>query len=229
MPRSSPAKRATSSRSTSKRARAKPAAAKRRGTAYPAEQRAEAVTLLREEGMAAAHDVTGIPKGTLSRWAKAEGIDLGDEARARTATAVEAVRERAARAAVDTVKLLEDHLGEAGSYLSAVVTVNATAAEAIAGLSDEAIAIVIDPETGIPHIEFKDPEVAKLRKLAAALDTLPLAVRDAEGIVTRAIHDLQLLKGEATERGELVVEFGGIPRPDPRKVKVDQHDEPDED
>ena len=47
-------------------------------------------------------------------------------------------------------------------------------------------------------------------------------MRDAEGILTRAIHDLQLLNGEATERGELVVDFA-VPRPvaaDPDSVPV---------
>jgi hypothetical protein len=187
------------------------------------------VTLLREEGMAAAHDATGVPKATLSKWARVEGIDLGDAAKARTASATEAVRERAARARVDTVKLLEDHLGEAGSYLAAVVTANALAAEAIVGLAPEALVPIVDPETGEVRIGITDETVARTKTLALALSSLPLAVRDAEGIVTRAIHDLQLLKGEATERGELVVEFGGIPRPHPATQEVDQHAEPDDD
>ena len=224
-PAKRPARAPSSTRSKTKRAPAKPA---RRTTAYPAETRATAETLMREESVAAAHDVTGVPKPTLCRWAKAAGIDVGEAARRQTANATEAVRERVARAKLDTVTLLEDHLGEAGSFLSAVVTVNAAAAEAIAGLSDEALVVTVD-EDGIPHVSIADEATAKLSRRAHALAGLPLAVRDAEGIVTRAIHDLQLLRGEATERGELVVEFGGIPRPDPRAVKVDQHPEPDDD
>lgn len=217
------ARAAGPARSKGKGARATPA--KRRTTAYPAEQRAEAVTLLREEGMAAAHDVTGIPKATLSRWAKAEGIDLGEDARRRTANATEVVRERVERAKVNTVQLLEDHIGEAGSYLSTIVRANAAAAEAIAGLSPEALKVVTFE--GEEVIEVDDEQAQALAKLARALGDLPLAVRDAEGIVTRAIHDLQLLRGEATERGELVVEFGGIPRPDPagQDVQTFPHDD----
>ncbi|MEG1971273.1 MAG: hypothetical protein RR101_14270, partial [Burkholderiaceae bacterium] len=52
----------------------------------------------------------------------------------------------------------------------------------------------------------------ELVKAATALSGLGLSVRDAEGVLTRAIHDLQLLNGEATERGTVVVEFT-IPRP----------------
>lgn len=220
----SPRSAAGSARSTDKRAGATP----RARTRWPEETKAEALTLMREEGVAAAHDVTSVPKATLSRWAKAEGIELDEAARARTATAAQAVRERAERAKLDTVKLLEDHIGEAGSYLSAIVTANAAAAEAIAGLSDEALTVTVDDDGNV-SVAVKDEATARLRKLAMVLDTLPLAVRDAEGIVTRAIHDLQLLRGEATERGELVVEFGGIPRPDPSAVDVDQLEDPDQD
>lgn len=215
-----PASVSTRARSKGKGARATSSSKpKRRTTAYPAEVKDEALTLMREEGMAAAHDVTRVPKATLHRWAKAAGLDLGEDARRRTASATEAVRERVERARVDTVRLLEDHIGEAGSYLSAIVTANAAAAEAIAGLSDEAIEVTT-ADDGTVTVTVTDEGTARLRKLALVLDTLPLAVRDAEGIVTRAIHDLQLLRGEATERGELVVEFGGIPRPDPKGQQV---------
>lgn len=220
----SPRSAGRSARSTDKRA----GATSKARTRWPDKVKAEALTLLREEGMAAAHDVTSVPKATLSRWAKAEGIDLDEGARQRTATAAQAVRERAERAKLDTVKLLEDHIGEAGSYLSAIVTANAAAAEAIAGLSDEALTVTVDDDGNV-SVAVKDEGTARLRKLAMVLDTLPLAVRDAEGIVTRAIHDVQLLRGEATERGELVVEFGGIPRPDPGAVEVDQLTAADED
>lgn len=212
-------------RSKSKGARATSSSGKRRTTAYPAKVRAEAETLMREEGMAAAHDATGVPKATLSRWAKAASIDLGEDARRRTAAATEVVKERVERARVDTVRLLEDHIGEAGSYLSTIVRVNAAAAEAIAGLDPSALELVMFE--GEEVVEVNDEAAKALAKLARALGDLPLAVRDAEGIVTRAIHDLQLLRGEATERGELVVEFGGIPRPDPRgqDVQTFQHDD----
>lgn len=213
-------------RSKTKGARAtRSSTAKRRTTAYPAEVKDEALTLMREEGMAAAHDATGVPKATLHRWAKAASIDLGEDARRRTAAATEVVRERVAQAKVNTVQLLEDHIGEAGSYLSTIVRANAAAAEAIAGLDPGSLRVVTFNDEEV--VEVDDEQAEALAKLARALGDLPLAVRDAEGIVTRAIHDLQLLRGEATERGELVVEFGGIPRPDPaaQDVQTFEHDD----
>lgn len=188
------------------------APAKRRTTPYTDEQRAEALRLVESQGTAHAHRVTGVPKPTLTRWTKAAGIDVGEGARRRTAAATEAVRTRAAEVKLGTVELLEQHIAQAGEYLATVAGVNARAAQLIAAADPD----LIKQAVGIagPYAVLEDPEAAELAKVALALDGLPLAVRDAEGLLTRAIHDLQLLRGEATERGELLVEFN-VPRPTP--------------
>lgn len=182
----------------------------RRTTPYTEEERAEALRLVESQGTAHAHRATGIPKQTLSRWSAAARIDTHGAARARTASATEATRARAAEVRLSTVEILEGHIAQAGHYLATLAGVNARAAQLIAAADPDTITIA----TGLagPYAVVTDPEASELAKVALALAGLPLAPRDAEGILTRAIHDLQLLKGEATERGELVVEFQ-VPRP----------------
>ena len=190
-------------RSATKRAR-KP------GTAYDEATKAKALARLDADGMAETHATTGIPKPTLSRWARAAGIDLGANARARTEAATEAVRARAAEVSLSTLELLEQHVAQAGDYLATVAGVNALAARLLVGTDPANLERVVTlAGTGIV---VSDTQVDEVLKVAQALDALPLAVRDAEGLLTRAIHDLQLLRGEATERGELVVDFA-VPRP----------------
>lgn len=203
-----PAKAATRARSTTKRATPAPRQGPR--GAYSEEQRAEALRLVEEHGTAHAHRVTGVPKGTLSRWTKAAGIDTKAIDRRRTANATEAVRARSAEVKLGTVELLEQHIAQAGDYLATVAGVNALAAQLIARADPDRISIA----TGIagPYAVVEDEQAQEVAKVALALAGLPLAVRDAEGLLTRAVHDLQLLRGEATERGELLVEFD-VPRP----------------
>lgn len=211
-----PAQPTTRARSTTKRATPPP----RKGPrgAYSEEQRAEALRLVEEHGTAHAHRVTGVPKGTLSRWTKAAGIDTTVVDRRRTAAATEAVRARSAEVKLSTVELLEAHIAQAGEYLRTVAGVNALAAQLIAGGNPDTITMAVGM-AGPYAVLAPDSEAAELAKVALALAGLPLAVRDAEGILTRAIHDVQLLRGEATERGELVVEFN-VPRPHPGDTPV---------
>ena len=203
-----PARTRTRARPATKRARPKPQGDKA-GT-YSDEQRAEALRLVEEHGTAHAHRVTGVPKQTLSRWTKAAGIDTAAIERQRTAAATEATRARAAEVSRSTVELLEQHIAQAGEYLATVAGVNALAAQLIARADPDRIKIA----TGIagPYAVVEDELAAEVSKVALALAGLPLAVRDAEGLLTRAVHDLQLIRGEATERGELLVEFN-VPRP----------------
>lgn len=215
-PPKTPAKPAKRARSGSKaRESTRPAP----GKPYDAELKARALEQLAGEGMAATHASTGVAKATLHRWAKAAGIDLGSQARARTATATEHVRARAAEVTLGTVALLEQHVAQAGDLLSTVAGVNALAARMLAGMDPDKLerysTIAGD------KVRVTDPDVDEVLRVAEAIGSLPLATRDAEGILTRAIHDLQLLKGEATERGELVVEFA-VPRP----VAIDPDDVP---
>lgn len=205
-------KPAPAPRAARSKAKTRATPAKRRTTAYPPEQRKAALLRLEADGMAETHRTTGIPKATLARWAKAEGIELDEQARRRTAAATEAVRARAAEVKLGTVELLEQHIAQAGQYLATVAGVNALAAQRIAAADPDLIKIA----TGIagPYAVVEEADAQEAAKVALALAGLPLAVRDAEGLLTRAIHDLQLLRGEATERGELLVEFN-VPRPTP--------------
>lgn len=186
---------------------------------YPPEVKAAALARMRTHGLAAVHDLTDIPKPTLSRWAREANVDLGTMARQRTEDATLAVRARLAEARVTTMAMLEQHLADAGHYLAQVAEANAVAAQAIAQAPPEAF----ERKVGLmgPYVIVTDEAAAQAADRAMALAGLPLSVREAEGIVTRAVHDLQLLKGEATERGELTVTFAGagIPRPDVKRIE----------
>lgn len=199
-----PARSSTRQRSGTKRAT--PA---RSGT-YSPEDKAAALALVEEHGTAHAHRETGIPKATLSRWTKAAGIDTAAIQRHHTAAATEAVRARSAEVRASTLELLEQHIAQAGDYLATVAGVNALAAQLIARADPDRIEVAVGMAG--PYAVVTDPLAAEVSKVALALAGLPLAVRDAEGLLTRAVHDLQLLRGEATERGELLVEFD-VPRP----------------
>jgi hypothetical protein len=199
------AKRPRPARSASKSAR-KP------GQPYDEGTRAKAVAQLEAEGMAATHASTGIPKATLSRWAKDAGVDLEGAAQDRTRAAAATVRARAAEVTASVVEQLEAHVAQAGDFLGTVAGVNAYAARLLAGMDPDKLKRV--QTLAGTAIVVEDPDVDEVLRVAEAIGSLPLATRDAEGILTRAIHDLQLLKGEATERGELVVEFA-VPRPQP--------------
>lgn len=205
-------------------ARSTPKSARTAGKPYDEATKAKALAMLERDGMAEAHTRTGVPKATLSRWAKAAGIDLGEQARARTAVATEHVRARAVEVTAGTVELLEAHLAQAGDYLATVAGVNALAARAIAGLPPDKLERYVT--LAGERVRITDAQADELVMLAEALDALPLAVRDAEGMVTRAIHDLQLLKGEATERGTLRVEFA-VPRPTASSKPVPEYDTDD--
>lgn len=188
-----------------------------KGGTYTPEQRAKALELVVEQGTAHAHQVTGVPKSTLSRWCKAAGVDTETTARARTAAATEATRARSAEVKASTLELLEEHIAQAGDYIATLSGVNALAARLIARLPADKITRAVGMAG--PYAVIDDPDTLEVANVALALAGLPLAARDAEGILTRAIHDLQLIRGEATERGELVVEFS-VPRPIPAAVVV---------
>lgn len=209
-PPTPPTKATRAARSGSESARGKGTTKRKAGQPYPEATKAKALAMLKADGMAEAHRRTKVPKATLSRWARAAGVDLGEQARQRTAAATEAVRARAAEVTASTVDLLEQHIAQAGDYLATVAGVNALAARYIAAADPDTL--VEDVGIAGPYVRIADPQAQELAKVALALGSLPLAVRDAEGLVTRAIHDLQLLRGEATERGELLVEFN-VPRP----------------
>lgn len=195
--------------------RSKPGGARSKTTGrYTDADREGALELLRDGGVAHAHRQLGIPKATLSRWASAAGIDLDAGARARTEAAVVGRREQVERVRLSTVQLLEQHVERAGEYLSTIVGANAEAAYLIDALDDDQL-LSSRAEDGTLIVTTNQTDARAAMHRAYALASLPLAARDAEGILTRAIHDLALLKGEATERGAIVIDLSGVPRPDP--------------
>lgn len=64
--------------------------------AYTDEQKAEALGIYATEGMAAAHAATGIPKGTIGTWAKAQNVPAPERSDEQTKAATEAHVERMA-------------------------------------------------------------------------------------------------------------------------------------
>jgi hypothetical protein len=136
---------------------------------------------MREESLSAAHQATGVPKATLTVWAKAGGIDLADAAaRSRVATAA-----RAAQLTDNTVTRLEQIVEAAAAGLLRRLHTNDAAGQG-------------------------DADAIARYELLAQLEP----TRDLVGALTRGIHDLNLLKGEATESGTINVTFGtDFPRP----------------
>ena len=189
---------------------------------YAEDVRAEALRLVESQGIAHAHAAHGIPKPTLTRWAKAAGIDLGEQARARTAKATEATIAKAAEARLTTTQLLEQLIDRSGSYLVTATTANDEAAALIAALDPDRIRL----EVGLagPYAVVEDAAAQAAQRRAMALSALPMEIRDAVGVLTRSIHDLALTTGQATERGELVVNFG-VPRPNALEADVTVVDE----
>lgn len=176
------------------------------------------------------HRATGVPKGTLSGWAKRAGVDLGEAARARTRAATERVVERVAEVKATTVDRLERIL-EAELEAHALRTdleraLSAQLAAALAGDVEDRHGEVFRLMRGesAATVMLRDPD-SHLAQLVAALELLNVTTpkRDTVGAWTRANHDLALLKGEATERGDVVVRFG-IPRPDTSVVATPESD-----
>lgn len=199
--------------------------------AYPDEVRLEVLRRLRAgASIADEHKRTGVAKGTLSRWARTDGIDLGEEARARTAKATERVRELVTEARQTTVTrleaVLEQELDAHAQRLRLEHALATQLAAALAGdLQDRTgdVFRLMRGETAAT-VMLRDPD-SELAQIVAALELLNITSpkRDTVGAWTRAVHDLALLKGEATERGAVVVQFG-IPRPDTTVVPVPQQE-----
>lgn len=76
-------------------------------TRYTESQKAEALDLYRDEGPTAVQKTLGIPKGTVTRWAKEQGIETVSVERTRAGTEAAAVYSKARRQEL-TALLLED-------------------------------------------------------------------------------------------------------------------------
>lgn len=142
--------------------------------AYPAETRERAVTLYADVGLAAAHAELGIPKPTIKRWADAAGIDAAEVTRRNR----EQTAAAADSAAATRRKAVEDILERSTVKLAAIVdkALDAT----IAGLNGG----TVPGQAGThPALGWANP--AQL-----------------VGVWTRALHDLQLLRGKDTGQPE---------------------------
>lgn len=155
--------------------------ATRRPPAYDDALRAAALAVYVEQGLAAAHRQTGVPKSTLRDWARAAGVSEAVAAPVETAAATAAqlatnrslaaqARERAIERLASTALkgvVLEERLIDVAS---------AALEEAGSGTLQTATASRLEIMGGFPQL------------------------RAIVGSRTRAIHDLQLLTDEATER-----------------------------
>ncbi len=142
------------------------------------EDRRNAVASIEVHGIADTHRATGIPKQTLSAWAKAAGIEAGRTGAEKTADA------NACRWANQKKEVT----GLLGQVAIRSAQVQMAVLEQIQKDFNEA---------GVNGIKL---DLARLSEIV--------------GAGTRAIHDLQLLAGEATERPaagdpDKLVEVGG--------------------
>jgi len=88
-------------------------------TAWSSEQRTHALDLLRNGNtLAATARTTGIPKQTLSGWAKAEGLDLNGRSEAKTREATQAAQRKWAEVRAE----LADQSGDAARRLLAIIS-----------------------------------------------------------------------------------------------------------
>jgi hypothetical protein len=142
-----------------------------------------------------------VPKPTLLRWATTAGVTTEHSDPERTRRAVET---RVARVEETKAELVE--------LLSAVATVGARLELSMLRpgheLADPALLVYYDDEEGVSR-----------PYAAGRLDQIV-------GARTRAIHDLNLLTGQATSNAAVIVRFE-VPRPDPKAADAGAIDEAD--
>lgn len=170
---------------------------------YDADVRAQALELYSTRGLADAHHELGIPKPTILRWARAAGVDSAEiaaAAQARTEAATKAARlELDRRVAEGRAALVPKLVAVANAALdssSQILAAQRAVEEAAARSADGIVSGVL------------------ISRRAVVNDGPPL--RAIIGAATRAIHDLQLLTGEETERsatGQVTVVFATPPAP----------------
>lgn len=176
---------------------------------YPDDVRERALEVMRVDGLSAAHHATSVPKPTLSRWAGAAGIDFGPSS-ARTRTGAQA---RAAQLEGGTVDRLEYVVELASRCLIRTLEASADVSELDDDLgrwSDE-LGRFVPPDD--------EATAARALRRQQLIASAGVPVRDLSMTLTRAVHDLELLRGNATQRGEIVVHFD-VPRPAPSTAVV---------
>lgn len=211
-------KAAARPRSSAKRSAQKSAPAHKAGRPYDGKVKARALRQLGAgKTLAAVHRSTGVAKPTLSRWARAAGIDTGAGS-AQTAAATEA---KVAELALDAVSRLERIRDseltalETMAYLEASLAVDLEVAETIREVSTMGGPIYL-PARGTPA-ELNAQRLEALKRLVGK--------RDLVGAAGLLVDKLEVLQGRASERGELVVRFG-IPRPDFARADAEAIDLP---
>ena len=176
--------------------------AKRRAIPWPVDVRDQALDKLRAGAtVAVTARATGVPRSTLSKWARAAGIDV-NAATHRTANATAA---RAAQLNAATTTRLEYLIELASTSLIRRLEANADVAELhpdTLGDWSEELGRFLPPEGSAAH--------AAMRRYAHV--ATGEATRDLVAALSRAVHDLAHLRDDAVDSGPLIVKFG-IPRP----------------
>lgn len=153
--------------------------------AYSADQRADALALYLQHGLAEAARLSGVPRGTLSSWAVRAGVQTDaaaaaayreqtEAARARWAEVTLEQREELAGRLLAEVHTLLDQVQEPTTYYRVVTLSGGT------GMGATAEVVPVD----VPHPLARDQQ-ARVAAVAALVDKL------------------QLLTGQATERHDL--------------------------
>lgn len=151
---------------------------------WPPETQARALDLYTTQGLAEAHRQLAIPKSTIRRWAAAAGLD----AAASAARSVDQTRE----ATVSSLARRHAAVAEASERIVArLAEVAERSLELELELLDAHLRVVRAARRG-------SVSQAAAARLEAVLTGHPL--RAVVGSRTRAVHDLRLLQGEATEQ-----------------------------
>jgi transposase-like protein len=176
-------------RGAAKQTRARPTApapAARRSPAYRYSDadKAKAVDVFRRDGLPAAAAAVGADKKTITRWVRAAGVPAPDSAAAAAAQTAAANAERH--------RIIAESREEQARTLAVTSRALANLESRIAELMLKAVAESRTPQ-GVSDATKRQLETLKLL-------TDPRLNRIV-GMRTRAVHDLQLLTGEETERG----------------------------
>lgn len=179
---------------------AKPLANRRRRRAYTDDVRARALALVAEVGVSRAAAELAIPKATVGLWARSSATTSSSDLSRRTAAATAA---RVEQLTASSVARLEYLIELASTGLIRRLEANADASEVDA--ADLTYNLELERYVGLT------PEADAAIRRYRYLETLE-PTRDLVGALTRALGDLAAIRGEVTERGNIVVQFG-IPRP----------------
>lgn len=161
----------------------------RRRRLYTPTERADALDLVARAGIAAAHKELGIPRPTLSTWASEAGVVPNSRNAQRTEEAREEALRRADERRTELVTLLSEVAVEGARLELGILNPR----HELAG----DVRVYVDEDTGTAH------------------PYSPARLDQIVGARTRAIHDLNLITGQATANAALIVRIE-IPRPDPR-------------